>query len=374
MKGIHLSLLIGPAVPRPVPTGVIEALTEVQVQSSATGRNGFQLSLTLGKGSKIEQLLLQGYFEPIVTRVIVVLIVNGTPEVLMDGVITQEDVAPANQAGQSTLNITGLDLSALFNLIDLTGVSFPPGIPTFAIVAMLLSKYATIGVIPKVIPSAIEFVRNPLEGEPRQVGTDFEYITSLARKVGYVFYVEPGPAPGLNTAYWGPEIRVGLPQPALNVGMDASTNVESLSFAYDGLAKELPVAFVQPKRTRIPIPVPVPDVSAVKLPLAAVPAIPRRVRQLSDTAKHDFGEAMLLALAGAVRSADAVTGSGQLDVLRYGRLLKPRRLVGVRGAGLPFDGFWYVPNVSTTIKRGSVTQSFSLARDGLISNTPRVFP
>ncbi len=81
---------------------------------------------------------------------------------------------------------------------------------------------------------------------------------------------------------------------------------------------------------------------------------------------------MLLGLAQAVRTADAVTGTGQLDVLRYGHVLRSRQLVGVRGAGLVYDGFYYVRSVSHTIRRGSYTQNFSLARDGLISNTPRV--
>ena len=78
---------------------------------------------------------------------------------------------------------------------------------------------------------------------------------------------------------------------------------------------------------------------------------------------------MLLGLAQAVRTADAVTGTGQLDVLRYGHVLRARQLVGVRGAGLAYDGLYYVQSVSHTIRRGSYTQSFSLARDGRISNT-----
>jgi hypothetical protein len=41
-----------------------------------------------------------------------------------------------------------------------------------------------------------------------------------------VFYLEPGPTPGLSRAYWGPEIRVGLPQSALTTGMNALSNVE----------------------------------------------------------------------------------------------------------------------------------------------------
>jgi hypothetical protein len=56
-----------------------------------------------------------------------------------------------------------------------------------------------------------------------------------------------------------------------------------------------------------------------------------------------------------------VTGSGSLNVVRYGRVLKSRQLVGVRGAGTAFDGLYYVNSVTHTIKRGEYKQSFSLA-------------
>ena len=65
-------------------------------------------------------------------------------------------------------------------------------------------------------------------------------------------------------------------------------------------------------------------------------------------------------------------GSGRLDVARYGRLLKSRQLVGVRGAGLPFNGLYYVKSVTHDIKRGEYKQTFSLARNGLISTLPTV--
>ena len=54
-------------------------------------------------------------------------------------------------------------------------------------------------------------------------------IRTLADDVGYVFYVEPGPQPGQSVAYWGPEIKVGEPQKALNINMDFATNIESVS-------------------------------------------------------------------------------------------------------------------------------------------------
>ena len=77
-------------------------------------------------------------------------------------------------------------------------------------------------------------------------------------------------------------------------------------------------------------------------------------------------------MAKAARSADAVSANGTLDVLRYGGVLKARRLVGVRGAGQPFDGVYYVKSVVHNIKRGEYKQSFTLGRNGLISTVPGV--
>ena len=74
----------------------------------------------------------------------------------------------------------------------------------------------------------------------------------------------------------------------------------------------------------------------------------------------------------AAKSQDAVSGNGSLDVLRYGRMLKARGLVGVRGVGVAYDGLYYVQSVTSTLKRGEFKQSFNLTRNGLVSITPRV--
>jgi len=106
LKGIHLSIMIGPVVALPVPQSVIEALRSVQVTSSDKGASGFQLSFALSKNSPLNRTLLPaGYFDP-PNRVIIVATVNGTPNVLMDGVITRQELSPSNEPGQSTLTIT----------------------------------------------------------------------------------------------------------------------------------------------------------------------------------------------------------------------------------------------------------------------------
>ena len=38
---------------------------------------------------------------------------------------------------------------------------------------------------------------------------------------------------GISKAYWGPQIKVGAPQPALSADLDAYTNAESLRFSFD---------------------------------------------------------------------------------------------------------------------------------------------
>lgn len=373
VKEIRLTLMIGPAVPVPVSQEVLHVLTGVEViSSSGETTSGFELTFTLSNRSPLQTLFLVtgGTGIPIV-RVIIVVTVNGMPEVLMDGVMTHHEVTPGTEPGQSTLTVKGKDLTALMDHIDFSGVPYP-AMPPAARVIMVLAKYAAFGIVPMVIPSIVEDIPIPIERILRHKGTDLDYIQLLASEAGYVFYIDPGPAPGMNIAYWGPEIKAGVPQPALNINMDAHTNVESLSFSFDKEKKELPVVFIQNQETKIPIPIPIPDITPLNPPLGLVPPIPPKITTLDYTAKLSPLQAALHGLAYAAQHADAVSGTGSLDVLRYGRVLKARQLVGVRGAGQAFDGLYYVKSVTHRIKRGEYKQSFTLNRNALISTLPRV--
>jgi hypothetical protein len=247
-----------------------------------------------------------------------------------------------------------------------------PAMPAEAVVALILAKYAFLGVVPLVLPSIALDVPIPTNRIPSQQGNDLEYIRLLAERVGYVFYIDPGPAPGMSLAYWGPKIKVGVPQPALNVDMDAASNVDSLSFSYQGNARSLPVVYIQNEQTKVPLPIPIPDIGPLNPPLGLIDPPPQTLRFLPETAKYSLVRAMLLGMAEAAKSADTVTGRGSLDVTRYGRVLKSRQLVGVRGAGPAFDGLHYVSEVRHTIRRGEYKQSFTLSRKGLLSTVPAV--
>jgi hypothetical protein len=363
--------MIGPGVPIPVGTDVLEALTSVSVTSNTQGASVFQLTFSLSTRSPLHTLfLVAGGSQLPIMRVVILAIVNGMPDVLMDGVVTHQQIA-SGEGSQSTLTVTGEDLSKLMGYIPLDGLPYP-AMPANVRVMAMLAKYMVFGIVPVVLPAIIPDVPIPTEEIPRQQGTDLDYIKYLAELSGYEFYVDPGPLPLQSTAYWGPSIRIGIPQPALNTNMDAETNVETMSFAFDTEDATLPIVMIYPKELKVGIPIPIPNVNPLSPPLGLIPPIPKNIEIDRDSARRNPAQALLAALARASLSADAASVSGTLDVARYGRVLKARKLVGVRGAGAAFDGLYFVKSVTHSIKRGEYKQNFSLVRNGLLSITPKV--
>jgi len=373
LKGINLQLYVGPLVPILAPKAVIDSLTDVSVTIKDVGQSGFQLSFTLSNNSPLHTLFLLTSGSPInVLRVVIVVVLSGTPHVLMDGVVTNHQILPGNDSQHSTLTITGEDLSVLMDKTDFSGFPFP-AVPAEGRVALLILKYAVLGIIPMVIPSVLIDVPIPTSRIPSQQGTDLSYIKELADQVGYVFYIEPGSTPGSNIAYWGPQIKVGAPQPALNINMDAHTNVESLTFSFNNNLNTIPAVYHYEEKTKVVFGIPIPPITPLSPPLGLIPPIPTRLSPVSDDlSKRSLPQAIMIGLGKASQWAEAVTGQGDLDVLRYGHILKARQLVGVRGAGMAYDGLYYVKSVTHKIKRGEYKQSFELSRNGLISTVKRV--
>jgi len=57
-------------------------------------------------------------------RCILVVTVNGVANVLIDGVITRNDIAPGDKGSNSTLSLYGRDLTALMDQSKVERVSF----------------------------------------------------------------------------------------------------------------------------------------------------------------------------------------------------------------------------------------------------------
>ena len=373
LLGTTVALLVGPSVPLPAPVGVMEALDSIQVTTSDSGRSGFQLSLRVGRGRSdlLDYALQLGPLLQPFSRVVLIVSFGGLPEVLMDGIITNQQFSPSSEPGTSTLTLTGEDVSVMMDMEE-RSVEHPAQ-PEMAIAAKIIATYAQYGLIPMVIPPPSLDMPIPIERIPVQQATDLEYLNALAERFAYVFYVMPGPAPLTNTAYWGPPIRAGIPQRALSANMGSQTNVNSIDFEHDGLAATTISGSVHDRRLNSSVPVQ--TFASLRIPLARPSLLAqRRVRRFRGTGL-DTMQAFARAQAETDRSHDQVVkASGELDALRYEAILKPRALVGVRGVGDTYNGFYYVQQVSHSISKGSYTQRFSLEREGTGATTPVVVP
>jgi len=374
LSGLLLTVLAGGTLPVPLPEPVLSRLRGITVTETDSERSAFTLTLDAARSGPLaafDNPLLADSPLQVGARVVLVVTLGAVPTVLFDGIVTQTELKPGGAPGAATLDVQGEDVSCLMDLEERSAEY--PAQSDFVQVQAILAPYQAQGIAPLVIPAPVTEPPLPTEQVPTQQTTDLRHVVALAQRNGYVAYVIPGPAPGTSTFYWGPPVRIGLPQPALSVDLGAQSNVTSaLTFRADALAPVAMAGDVQDPGTGQSVPV----LAAVSLrpPLAAVPlSAATRVRtRLLRESGPGTATAMSRAQAAVDAGADAVVGEGELDGARYGSVLRPRGLVGLRGAGWSYDGLWYVRQVVHQLGPGSYTQKFTIAREGYGSTVPVV--
>jgi len=374
--GTTLTLLVGPTVAVPAPPTLIENLRQAEVTTSDEARSGFQLTFDAGRSGPADAIdypLLTGPLLRPFNRVILLVVFGTLPRVLMDGVITHQQLSPGAEPGSSTLTVTGEDVTVMMDLEERSAEH--PAQDETIIANLLILQYAQYGLIPTVIPPPVVDPPIPIERIPVQQGTDLQYLKEMADRHGYVFYVTPGPAPFVNMAYWGPPTRLGVPQRALSVDFGPDTNVDSITFRNNALTPTRVTGSVQDRTTNQVVPVQ--TFTSTRPPISSQPALLSQssvrtvqLRASGLNAMQAFARAQGITDA----STDVVVAEGQLDALRYGDILQPRGLAGLRGAGYAHDGIYYVKRVTHTITRGEYKQRFTLTREGSGSITPVVIP
>src|SRR5262245_12701325 len=114
--GTRLQLLVGPTVPVPASYDVVDAVRSLEINTSDSGRDGFQITFAIGYDTPLgSNLLTQGTFEPL-ARVIVMVLHGGRPQVLIDGLVTDHQVMPSNRPGEAQLTVTGTDIGLRLDL------------------------------------------------------------------------------------------------------------------------------------------------------------------------------------------------------------------------------------------------------------------
>ena len=377
LLGTRLTLLIGPTVAVPAPPNLLSALARVTVTHTDSTDSGFELTFHAGRGGPEAALDYPLLVNPLLrpfNRVILVATFGVMPQVLMDGIILEQELTGGTDPGTSTLTVKGKDVSVMMGREE-RSVEHPAQDETL-IALKLIASYAQYGMIPMVIPPLAPDPPIPIERVPVQQDDDLGFLRSLAARHGYVFYVIPGPVPFTNTAYWGPPIRMGVPQRAITVNMGAETNARLGEAATAADQPTLVQGQVQDRTTNSKVPVQ--TFGSVRAPLAAMPTwlvhMPNVRKRQFRASGVSATQAMARAQGETEASMDSSTLDGELDADRYGGALQARALVGVRGAGYSADGFYYVKRVTHQISPGAYSQRFQLTRDGVGSTTPMVIP
>jgi hypothetical protein len=372
MPGATLGVFVGPVLPQPLAPELLENVEQVSVTHQDGGRSGFQLTLVAGRdrltGRDDVAPLAQHTFK-IGNRVQLTATLGATGHVLMDGVVTNLQLQPGAEPNASRLTVTGEDLSVLLDLVEVQ-VPFP-GLADWMIAGTILGGFSALGLVPMVIPHPSDLQPSPTKKIPQRGGTFLAILNDMAQRWGYSFYVEPGPRRGSSVAYWGPPIRGGVPQKALTWRMGADSNLDSIQFQSDGTKPAFYYGLVQEQNSNAPVPLP--GLPFAGQPLAREPSFVGNLpfvaaRLLEDDEGGNVLKAVARATAEQFRSMKAaVTASGELDVGRYGDVLRARGLVDVRGVGTTMDGSWYVQSTTHTIARGSWKQAFNLEREGTVA-------
>jgi phage protein D len=323
----------------------------------------FQLNRVGIEEQEDDPIVSNSDLEPF-SRMIIGLTLNGTPKILLDGMITHHEVNYTD-AGELLFTVTGEDVSVMMDLKEESVLH--PAQAEHIIATKLIATYARYGLTPDVKPPPT--IETPLITDriPSQQETDFAYLRRMAERFGYVFYIQPGPVSGVNTAYWGPVRSTGVPLPALTVDMGSFTNVSSANVRLDALSATIVEGKVQDRKTNQIQPINI--TKGNRSPLAKTNVLQlhskSRTTQFRGTG-HSASRAKSIAQATVENSLDrSVALTGTLDTFIYNDILLVGKSIAVRGLGATHDGAYLIHQVSHSIQGNHYIQRFTLHRDGI---------
>lgn len=377
LLGVRMNILIGPdPVPLPASIEALESFLELEVVHSDRGPSGFKMAFAVGRSGPLDFLESPMIVDPrfgLDARVIVTMIFDIVPTVILDGIVTKRHQRPGGEPGEGVLTLMGRDLSCRLDK-DSKQVEHPAMDET-TIANLIAFGYPKYGMLPNVIPPPVVDPPIPIDRTPQQNCSDWKYIKHMAKRYGYDVYVDPGPAPGTNTLYWGPPVLPGVQQKAISVNQGPTSDAHNVVIDHSGEELTTVEGAVQDRLTgkAIPVLAPLPT----RPPLGLLPDALTRAR---NTKMRQIPTSGLNAIQANARAFGAVDDSaaqvvkvtGTLDPLRYNAPLKARALVDLRGVGMVNDGTYKVAEVRHRVTPTDYTQEFTLTRSELGPKLPVV--
>lgn len=351
---------------QPLAADLVALLTRLEVRESESDPTVCALRFNLSQSSDGELAPLDsGVFVAAARVGVEIEAPGGNPVHLFAGFVTHVRPHFETIESNSYLEVLAMDAAVLMNAEERVA-AFPDATDADA-VEQTFDRYG------------IAFVGQPTDAhheEQRQLlvqrGTDWELVQRLARRNGYVCYLEPDPQTGEVTAHFKRRSLDDPPQPDLALLRD-QPNLKwlDLQAALAGPVRVVGAA-IDPVRKRVVRGDGTPDLE------------PQGEAKLGDTIEAALksagafaAQAMLrdppplepqlaaLATGATDRALFAVEARGELDPTLYRGLLRARRPVLIKGVGRTFVGAYWVRAVRTTVEEGVIAQTFVAERNAL---------
>jgi phage protein D len=295
---------------------------------------------------------------------------NDGLEPVFDGYITTVEVSLGSAPGGTAISVAALDTGVLLSLEE--------KVVTYAdmsdsdIVQQIVGAYD--------VPITAEGTGTVYQGDRTTIvqrGSDLQFVRSLARRNGFEFYFETAKEGEQVQAFFRPPQLDGTPQPDLAIQFGEDSNLRSFRARLSG-QRPLSVKTAQvdveansvntgeaadTQLARLGAS----DLNAVVGgPLGGLVTPRAALAQMLVLGPPTSDPAALQAFAQAVRDEAGwfIDAGGEINCDAYGAVLRPHRLVLVKGAGTPYSGKYYVTAVTHELTGdGGYVQRFEARRN-----------
>jgi len=295
---------------------------------------------------------------------------NDGLEPVFDGYVTAVSVSLGSQPGGTYVVVSAMDTSVLLSLEE--KIATWSNLADSDIVQQIVSGYGV-----PVQTDATATVHQENDTTIVQRGTDIQFLHDLARRNGFEFYFETDKDSGDVTAYFREPALDGTPQPDLAIQFGEESNLRSFSVRLNG-QRPLSVKAQQiDVKTNSVNSAQVSDTGLTKLgdkdlntlvggPLGQIVTPKDALAQMLvlGPPTSDATELQTIAQAARDESGWFISASGEINSDAYQTVLRPHRLVLVKGAGTQYSGKYYVTHVTHQMESdGSYVQKFEARRN-----------
>ncbi|WP_250281614.1 phage late control D family protein [Frankia sp. CiP1_Cm_nod2] len=282
---------------------------------------------------------------------------SGNAQPLIDARVIDVELSVSSRPGSSVLRVVGADPSVLMNLTET--VRAWPDVADSDIASTLFGEHGLTADVTATQPARPEKDMTTI-----QRGTDIGFLRGLAVRNGYECYVEANPASGALEGHFHPPKLDAAAQGVLSVNLGPATNVDAFTARFDMVRPTTATAGGVDVRAGAEVAVTV-DRSGLR-DLGAASTAPdgtARTVLLAGAGLSEDGELTTLAQAAVDRSSWAVVAEGEVNTAAYGRVLRAKRPVLIRGVGRMLSGAYYVEQVLHTFTPDGYTQRFTARRN-----------